>query len=251
MRAELSETTSPDDPLEPINRVVYTFNDALDKHLLQPVAQGYTNVIPLPIRDCVRHIFNNVEDIPGAFNNALQGRFSRAGSDAGRLVVNSTAGILGCFDVASEIGLEKHRGDFGQTLGVWGVPAGPYLMLPFFGPSTVRDAVGRFTVDVKTNAMGYIDHIPTRNEMYALSIVDQRASLLDARNFLQDAALDPYVFLREAYLGRRRNRISDGASNNGVNPEQYATAPAEPDLAVPGPVAARSNAGNDEANSQR
>jgi phospholipid-binding lipoprotein MlaA len=249
MRADLTDTISPDDPIEPVNRVVYKFNDALDKYFLQPVAQSYTDVIPLPVRECVRNIFNNLEDIPGAFNNALQGRLTRAGSDAARLAVNSTAGILGCFDVASEMGLDKHRGDFGQTLGVWGVPAGPYLMLPFFGPSTVRDAVGRFTVDIKTNAIGYIDHIPTRNETYALDVIDQRASLLDGRNFLQDAALDPYVFLREAYLGRRRSRIGDGAFNGRVKPEEYATVSTVPDsgLAAPEPVAASSEAGQDNA----
>lgn len=242
VKDNLTDTVSPDDPIEPINRVIYKFNDSFDRVLLQPVAKGYANAVPLPVRNCVRNIFSNVGDIPAAFNNTLQAKLGSAVSDAGRFLVNSTVGILGCFDVASEMGMEKHKEDFGQTLGYWGVPSGPYLMLPFLGPSTVRDAVGTFTVDSRTNAIYYIDPVSSRNQTYVLNVVDSRASALDARSFLEGAALDPYVFLREAYLGRRRNLISDGQSGSIVQDdaneqaEEPSAASAETAAPVDAPV---------------
>ncbi len=237
-----TDDVSPDDPIEPVNRVIYKFNDTFDRYLLQPVAQGYTNVVPLPLRNCVRNVFSNVADIPAAFNNTLQAKLGSAVSDAGRFVVNSTVGILGCFDVASEMGIEKHKEDFGQTLGYWGVPSGPYLMLPFLGPSTLRDAAATFTVDARTNAIYYIDPVKSRNQTYVLNAVDSRASSLDARSFLEGAALDPYVFLREAYLGRRRNMISDGQTSSFAQDEERDQVVQQPTASMDIPASAGTTA---------
>ena len=206
-----ASTNNPRDPLEPLNRAIYTVNDGLDKVIMKPVATAYKTVLPQFVRTGVTNFFNNLYDILTALNNLLQGKLADAASDVGRIAVNSTVGVLGLVDVGTEIGLEKHREDFGQTLGRWGLGSGPYLQLPFFGPSSVRDGVGQF-VDFKVDPIRWIwrDHIATRNSLWGLYYVNLRANLLDSTKILEEAALDPYEFQRDAYLQRRRNLVYDG-----------------------------------------
>ena len=198
------------DPLEPVNRVVYKFNDVVDKAVIKPIAEGYKAVVPTPVRYCVTNVFGNIGDAPTALNNLLQGKIKDAGSDVCRVAINSTIGLFGCFDVASKWGFEKHIEDFGQTLGWYGVPPGPYIVLPLLGPSTLRDAAALFVVDARIDPARYINDIPVRNELYGLRIVDRRVQLLDTINLLETAALDPYTFLRDAYLARRQSLVFDG-----------------------------------------
>lgn len=198
------------DPLEPFNRAMFSFNEAVDGAILKPVAKGYKAVTPEPIEMMVGNFFSNIDDVVVMINDLLQFKFIEALSDGGRVLVNSTIGLFGVVDVASPIGLEKRNEDFGQTLGRYGIASGPYLVLPFLGPSSVRDAVGR-VVDIKaTDPLSRIDHIPTRNQALALKFTDARARLLDAEKTLEDAALDKYEFMRDAYLQRRRNLVYDG-----------------------------------------
>ncbi len=202
--------SNPADPLERMNRHVFEFNDRVDRAVLKPVAQGYVAVVPEPVRGCVGNFFANLGDVSNALNNLLQGKPVEAVSDICRIAINTTVGVLGCFDVASKVGLEKHNEDFGQTLGRWGFGAGAYLVLPLLGPSSVRDAVGRVPdayVD-PANAAG--DKVRVRNSLFALETIDLRARLLDAGRLLEQAALDKYQFARDAYLQRRRNLVHDG-----------------------------------------
>jgi len=206
-----ASTNNPRDPLEPLNRAVYQVNDALDKVVMKPVATVYKTVLPQFVRTGVTNFFSNLYDILTALNNLLQGKFGDALSDTGRIAVNSTVGVLGLIDVGTEIGLEKHKEDFGQTMGRWGVAEGPYLQMPFFGPSSFRDAVGTF-VDFKVDPIKWIwrDHVATRNSIWGLFTVNLRANLLDSTKILEEAALDPYEFQRDAYLQRRSNLVYDG-----------------------------------------
>ncbi len=206
-----ASTNNPRDPLEPLNRAVYQVNDALDKVIMKPVATVYKAVLPQFVRTGVTNFFSNLYDILTALNNLLQGKFADAISDTGRIAVNSTVGVLGLIDVGTEIGLEKHKEDFGQTMGRWGFADGPYLQMPFFGPSSFRDAVGTF-VDFKADPIKWIwkDHVATRNSIWGLFTVNLRANLLDSTKILDEAALDPYEFQRDAYLQRRRNLVYDG-----------------------------------------
>ena len=209
--AGCASTNNPRDPLEPLNRAVYQFNDALDKVVMKPVATVYREVLPDFARTGVTNFFNNLHDILTALNNLLQGKIADAASDVGRIAVNTTIGLAGLIDFATEIGLEKHKEDFGQTLGRWGIGDGPYLQIPFFGPSSFRDAVGAFA-DFKVDPIRWIwrDHMATRNSLWGLYFVNLRASLLDSTKILDEAALDPYEFQRDAYLQRRRNLVYDG-----------------------------------------
>jgi phospholipid-binding lipoprotein MlaA len=201
---------NPRDPLEPLNRGVYEFNEALDKVVLKPVAKGYRAVVPPPVRGGVTNFFGNFRDVTSALNNLLQLKLPRAASDLGRVAINSTVGILGVFDVASRLGLEKHDEEFGQTLGHWGVPAGPYLMLPLFGPSTARDTVGLIG-DYFTDPEFYVvTDAPTTYVVFGTRVINARANLLEVERIFDQAALDRYAFLRDAYLQRRRNQIYDG-----------------------------------------
>ncbi len=199
------------DPFESVNRVIYTVNDKVDRAVLKPLAQGYEFVLPVQVRSCVSNVFGNIGDVPNSLNNFLQGKFRDGGSDICRVGVNTTVGVLGCFDIATRWGFEKHNEDFGQTLGVWGVPSGPYVVLPLFGPSTVRDA-SALLVDSQLDLTRYINDIPVRNISYGVRLVDKRAAALDTTNFIDNAALDPYVFVRDAYLARRRSLVLDGRS---------------------------------------
>ena len=200
----------PRDPLEPMNRGIYKFNDSLDKAVLKPVAQGYKAVLPSPVRTGVTNFFSNIDDLFVAANNLLQFKLNDAVSDVGRIIANTTFGIAGLFDVASGWGMEKHNEDFGQTLGHWGVGDGPYLMLPLLGPSNVRDSAG-LLIYYKLDPVVHLHNIPLRNSLIALRFVNRRANLLDAEKVLDEAALDPYTFLRDAYIQQRRNLIYDGS----------------------------------------
>lgn len=200
---------NPKDPIEGFNRAMYAFNEGLDKAIIKPVAQGYDAVLPTPVRTGVTNFFGNIADLFIGVNNLLQGKPNQAVSDLGRVAINSTIGILGIFDVATEAGLEKHEEDFGQTFGRWGVGPGAYVVVPFFGPRNVRDTVG-LVLDVKADPVGGIDHIPTRNTLLALRIVDIRADLLPADKVIEEAALDKYTYVRDGYLQRRRSLVHDG-----------------------------------------
>ena len=203
-------TNSPRDPLEPMNRAIYSFNDGVDTALIRPVAEGYRAVFPAAVRTGISNVFANVNDVLVALNNLLQGKLVNAVSDVGRVLVNSTIGVVGIFDVATQFGLEKHNEDFGQTLGWWGVGDGPYLVLPIVGPSNLRDAVAR-VVDYKTDPITYVRSMRLRNSLWGTRALSQRADLLDTSKILETAALDPYEFLRDAYLQRRRSLVYDGA----------------------------------------
>ena len=205
-------TTSGDhrDPIEGLNRAVYKFNDGVDRMLFKPLAKGYRYVVPGPVDKGVSNVFGNIEDVVTTVNDLLQFKFRRGGTDAMRVLLNTTIGLLGIFDVASSMGFEKHDEDFGQTLGHWGVNPGPYIMLPFYGPSSLRDATGRVIDASCFDPIYQIDHIPTRNTLRAIEGVDNRADLLGASNVLEQAALDRYNFLKESYFQQREHDVNDG-----------------------------------------
>ncbi|MFT3733626.1 MAG: VacJ family lipoprotein [Rhodocyclaceae bacterium] len=201
--------SNPRDPWEKPNRAVFDFNQKIDATFVKPVAQIYDEVAPLPVRTGVSNVFSNVEDVWIGINNMLQGKPLDGLSDFGRFAINTTFGILGIFDVATELGLTKHEEDFGQTLAVWGVRSGPYLMLPFFGPRTLRDT-GGMVVDMMASPYGFIPSVPARNISRAIKLISDRADLLGAEKSLDDAALDRYAYLRDFYLNRRESLIRDG-----------------------------------------
>jgi len=202
-------TADPRDPLEPFNREVSRINDDFDKGVLKPIAVGYTKVVPSPVRAAVDNFFSNVSDVYSAVNNLLQGKPTRAAEDTMRVAINSVLGIGGLIDIATPAGLPKYKEDFGQTLGVWGMPPGPYLVLPLFGPSSVRDTAGML-VDRYFDPSAYIDPVSLRNSLIPVRIVAGRAQLLEVGNLLEEAALDKYTFLRDSYLQRRRYQVYDG-----------------------------------------
>jgi len=199
---------NPRDPLEPFNRGVYQFNDAVDTAVLKPVATAYQKVTPSPVRTGVGNFFGNLGDLWSSVNAGLQLRPREATENLMRFSVNTVFGLAGLLDIASEMGIPRTRLDFGQTMGRWGAPSGPYLVLPLLGPSSVRDGTG-LIVDVVGDPVTGVDHVPTRNSLMALRVVDTRAGLLRAGTLLDDAALDKYSFMRDFYLNRRQNQIED------------------------------------------
>ncbi len=201
--------TDPRDPWEAMNRKTFAFNDAIDRHVLKPVAQGYKNVAPVFVQARVNDFFDNIYDIETTLNQVLQGKLPDGINDFGRFVVNTTFGGLGFWDVASGLGLEKHHEDFGQTLAVWGVPSGPYFVIPFFGPSTVRDAPAKL-VDPKWYYARVLDDDPLYWSLWTLDVVRDRANLLGAETLVEQAALDRYSFIRDAWMQRRISQIYDG-----------------------------------------
>jgi phospholipid-binding lipoprotein MlaA len=211
------------DPLEPWNRKVFTINEKLDEVVLAPVARGYQRVVPELVRRGVANVFNNVADLWSGINNVLQGKGDAAGQDFGRVIVNTLFGLGGLFDVAEEAGIDHQYEDFGQTLGHWGFPTGPYLVWPLLGPSTVRESVALPLDRGASPALGF--HEGARWAVTGLSIVNTRASLLRATNMLDDIALDKYTFVRDAYLQRRRSLVYDG--NPPERPEEGDPPPAE------------------------
>jgi phospholipid-binding lipoprotein MlaA len=198
------------DPIESFNRQVFEFNEVVDRAVLKPVAQAYEYVLPEPVRDCVSNVFSNFREPSNAVNNLLQGKPIDAVSDTCRFVVNSTVGLLGCFDPARQMGLEKHNEDFGQTLGRWGIGSGPYLVVPILGPSTVRDAIGIYGAEPYLDINFYIDNVRVRNAILGTRVVNQRAELLQTDDLISGAALDKYRFIRDGYLQRRRSLVYDG-----------------------------------------
>lgn len=198
------------DPWEGMNRSVNAFNEELDEYILKPVARGYQAITPEPVDRGVSNFFSNLDDVTVIINDLLQLKVIQATSDLSRLVVNSTVGILGLFDVAELIGLEKHHEDFGQTLGYWGIPSGPYLVLPFFGPSTLRDGPSMIAVDWQTEPQFYENDKAIKYGLYALDFIDTRADLLRASSIVEKSSTDSYLFIRESYLQRRRNLVYDG-----------------------------------------
>ncbi|CAG9179068.1 hypothetical protein LMG23992_03905 [Cupriavidus laharis] len=209
---------NPKDPIEPFNREVSRINEDFDKGVLKPVAQLYADYIPSPVQTAVDNFFSNVSDVYSAVNNLLQGKPSRAAEDTMRVAINSVLGIGGLIDIATPAGLPKYKEDFGQTLGVWGVPSGPYLVLPLFGPSTVRDTAGML-VDRQIDPSAYFYPVSLRNSLVGVRIVAGRAQLLGATNLLEQAALDKYAFMRDAYLQRREYLIYDGNPPGQENEE--------------------------------
>ncbi len=236
------QNPDPRDPWEPMNRATFEFNDGLDRVVLRPVAEVYQFVFPELVRIGVRNFFANLQDPWIALNQLLQGKVEEALSDAWRFIANSTFGIGGIFDIASDMGMQKHAEDFGQTLAVWGVDFGPYLVLPLLGPSSVRDGVGTL---VATQAFLPwqlpkwldLDHrVAWQNSLTIVDVIQTRANLLDASDLLEQAALDRYAFLRDGYFQRRRNLIYDG--NPPPLPprdEQSSAAPVAPGEDVPPP----------------
>ncbi|MDI3324432.1 VacJ family lipoprotein [Pontibacterium granulatum] len=194
------------DPWEGFNRTVFEFNDGLDKYALKPITQGYKAVTPDPVEKGVTNFFGNISDIGSFFNNLLQGKIESAGEDIARVAFNTTFGFAGVLDVATAAGIEKHDEDFGQTLGYWGVESGPYLVLPFFGPSNVRDT-GGLVVDVATSPISNIEDDSARYAVTALQVIDTRAQLLEAEKLVTG---DRYSFIRDAYLQSREFKVNDG-----------------------------------------
>lgn len=198
---------NPKDPLEGFNRGVYRFNDSVDRAVLKPVAQGYNKVTPKPLRNMVHNFFSNLDDVVVTFNDLLQLKFAQAAADGSRVLINSTFGILGLLNVAER--LEKHNEDFGQTMGYWGVSSGPYVVLPFLGPSNVRDGIGLYG-DTYINPLGNLEDVPLRNQLYIARGIDQRARVLDMEKVVDDTTLDRYSFIRDAYMMRRQSLVYDG-----------------------------------------
>lgn len=202
---------NPRDPYEGFNRAMFTFNDQVDQVALKPAATVYRTVLPSFVQTGVNNFFGNLADVWTAINNLLQGKGEAGMSDVTRVALNSTFGLVGLLDIASEAGLPKHNEDFGQTLGRWGVPSGSYLVLPLLGPSTVRDTAA-LPLDINGDPWSYKQPAAPRNFGIAVRVIDQRANLLDASNLLEDAALDRYEFVRDGFLQRRESKIFDGES---------------------------------------
>lgn len=222
--------TNPRDPLEPMNRKVMQFNDDVDAILLKPAATAYKEAIPPLIRTGVSNFFGNLSDAWSFVNSALQFKFQNAAENFMRLNINTFFGLGGILDIASELNIERHREDFGQTLGRWGVQAGPYIVLPLLGPSTLRDTVA-LPLDWKADPVWQVRPVADRNTLYVLRSVDVRSNLLRVGTVLEEAALDKYSFTRDAYLQRRRAEIIESDDDSdGEEPRQdgdAAPAPAD------------------------
>ena len=221
----------PKDPLEPYNRAMFKFNTDFDNAFVKPIAKGYKAVVPEPVDQGVTNFFNNINYVNSAVNNLLQVKVSRFGTDVGRVVVNTTVGVGGLIDVATNMGLPSYKEDFGQTFGYWGDVDSPYLVLPFLGPSTLRDTMG-IPGNIMANPFFHVWNTskPANWTMIGLDVIDTRADLLSATDLLDTAATDPYAFVRDAYLQKRRNAIFDGnppptAEEEDIWAEEDSTAP--------------------------
>jgi phospholipid-binding lipoprotein MlaA len=247
---------SPLDPLEPMNRATFEFNDNADKFFFKPVAEGYRAVLPDVMRTGVRNFFSNLQDPWIAVNQFFQGKVELALSDGWRFLVNSTFGIGGLMDVATDMRLPKHNEDFGQTLGAWGLDSGPYLVIPFWGPSSARDGAG-LIVDAYAYLpwripewLDFEHRVAWQNSLFALDYVNARANLLDTTNLLEEAALDRYAFVRDAFFQRRRSLIYDGnpprqsgGQSSGAAPANLETEPAREPAALAPPAVESAPAG--------
>lgn len=195
------------DPWEGFNRPIFNFNEGLDKYALKPLAQGYRYVTPDIAEKGVSNFFDNLKDVRNLINNLLQLKFEAAGQSFARFTFNSTFGLFGLIDVATPMGIESHPEDFGQTLGYWGVPSGPYLVLPFFGPSNPRDGFSMLA-DGAVDPLRQVGDTSDRNALYGLRLVDTRSRLLQAEQIISG---DKYSFIRDAYMQRREYQINDSA----------------------------------------
>jgi phospholipid-binding lipoprotein MlaA len=198
-----------EDPFEPMNRVSYRIHTTIDTAVVKPVAQAYVELTPKPIRQAVTNFFGNIDDMFSFVNDVLQGKPDKAGHDLGRVITNTGFGLLGLIDIASDAGIPKGGEDFGQTFGVWGIDQGPYLFIPLFGPTTVRDGSG-WLIRGYATPIAHINDAPTRDFLLGLNLLDLRASALQTESLVNQAALDPYTFIRRAYLQRRRYLVYDG-----------------------------------------
>ena len=205
------------DPWESVNRKIYAFNDVADRYLLKPVAKGYQWVTPEFLENGIHRMFANVGEVSNILNSLLQAKFQNTGVSTGRLVINSSVGLLGFFDVASRMGMQVHEEDLGQTLGYWGVKPGPYIVIPLLGPRTLRDGFGSIG-DSFVDPAGYVDHVPTRNTLYGTRLVDTRAQLLEAEALVTG---DRYIFLRDAYLQRREYLVNDGVVEDDFGGDDF------------------------------
>ena len=214
----VNTTSVPSDPWQAWNRKVFAFNEAIDEAVLKPAAQAYRDVVPALVRRGVGNFFGNIGDIWIGVNNLLQGKVTDGLSDGGRVLVNSTVGIFGLFDIATELGLEKHDEDLGQTLGKWGIGDGPYLVLPLLGPSNVRDTFGLIG-DLTADPVWQVEEVATRNSLTGLRFVSKRAQLLGADTTAEQAALDKYGYLRSFYIQYRLNQVYDGQPPRVKDPD--------------------------------
>ncbi len=204
--ATAQEQEKNPDPFEPVNRALFAFNDSIDRWFLRPVAKGYDWITPAPVQRGVGNMFANMYDFNAAINGVLQWRWAGAAQSSGRFIVNSTVGLLGVFDVATTMGISPYRTDFGHTLAIWGFESGPYLMVPLFGPRTIRSGTGTI-FDTYTSIPTYIDNVRVRNSLWGLELIDGRARLLNADELVTG---DRYIFIRDAYLQGRETFVNDG-----------------------------------------
>jgi phospholipid-binding lipoprotein MlaA len=202
--------SSKNDPLEPMNRAIFQFNEVVDDNIFEPVAETYKYITPDPVETGVSNFFSNIGEVSTIANDVFQFKFKQAGHDVLRFSINTTIGMLGIFDVATSVGLKKNNEDFGQTLGYWGIPQGPYLVLPFFGASTFRDAPGLYA-DMQISPINQLDN-EEELTLNALNAISTRARLLRATKILDTAAKDKYIFIRESYLQKRESMVNDGDS---------------------------------------
>jgi phospholipid-binding lipoprotein MlaA len=230
-------TQANKDPLEGLNRGVYKFNDVTDKVVLKPVAKVYKTVTPSPIRKGFNNFFNNLGSLTTVLNDLLQLKFANAFTDSGRFIINSTFGLAGFIDLASMDNIPNHKEDFGQTLGHWGVGSGAYLVLPILGPSSVRDTTGFVFDSATTDPLRYthnIGEVRLHNQLRAAQIIDKRTELLDAKDIIDNASLDPYAFTRDAYLQRRASDVQDGlVPADLLNSDDSGFEPADEDVVTP------------------
>lgn len=208
------------DPAEGFNRAMFAFNEGVDKVALKPAAQGYEAVLPQTARNGVSNFFGNIGDVFIGVNDLLQGKVPEAINDFGRFAVNTTLGVLGFMDVASELGVDKRDEDFGQTFGAWGVGSGAYVVLPIFGPRTVRDSFG-LALDLAVDPVGNAGDVPARNVLLVTRAVSDRAALLPADKVIEEAAFDKYSYVRDAYLQRRRSQVYDGYPPRASDEDDY------------------------------
>lgn len=197
------------DPFEPANRAAYKFHDTVDRQVVRPVIRAYVDNMPKPVQTGVSNFFNNIDDFFSGVSGLLQGKLDKAGDDFGRVLVNTPFGMLGIFDLASMVGIERGDEDFGQVMGYWGVPQGPYFFIPFFGPTTLRDGTG-WAIRAFVGPIGYIPNVPLRNSLLGVDFVDLKARLLEFEDLADKAAIDRYVFIRRSYLQRREYQVYDG-----------------------------------------
>ena len=200
---------SRDDPFEPMNRASYRVHEVVDGQIVKPMVQAYVDYTPRLVQQGIHNFFGNIDDFFSFINGVLQNKPDKAGHDLGRVMTNTGFGLLGLIDIATEAGIPKGNEDFGQTFGFWGIPQGPYLFIPVFGPTTVRDGTG-WIIRAYATPIGYIPDVSTRNILWGIGFIDARASALEAESLVNQAALDPYTFIRRAYLQRRLYLVYDG-----------------------------------------